>query len=160
MYKLSVQSLSFSLSLSLFFIIILHLPWLCNPLKHFTVLIFTFQLYIFPMPSQLCGLHNLSCFHAHFYLSSCPYLFLLKSLYPRSRIYPTLLILQSAPFFEDAYVFQLPSPVYMSDCFFSATALSAPLWCSMIRQVQMTSEYLLVSMWKPLFLSLAMQWSN
>jgi len=155
--QISAQSCCFSLPFSflvIIFIIILHFPSLCNLLKHFTVLIFTFQLYSFPVPSQICVARNLSCFHAHLYLSTSPYLFPLKSPYPRSRIYPNLthaaisiLWLRWRACFS--YPVQLSGQMFIpSDCFFCEATVSAPLWCNTVRKTWTASEYVLVSMQK------------
>jgi len=122
MHKLSAQSLGFSLPFSfpvIIFIIILHLPWLCNPLKHFTVLIFTFQLYILPVPSQLCVLHNLFFFHAHVFISPHPLICPLSNLLILDPEYalPLLMLQSHCLCFADAYVFQLLSPTYTLDVY-------------------------------------------
>lgn len=96
----------------------------------------------FPVPSQLCVLHNLSCFHAHVFISLHPLIYSLSNLLILDSEHTlTLLMLQSPPCFDDAYGFQLPSPTYVSDCFSSAAAPSAPLGYSASREAQMTCEY-------------------
>lgn len=58
----------------------------------------------FPMPSQLCVLHNLSCFHAHVFISLHPLIYSLSNLLiPDSEHTLTLLMLQSPPCFDDAF---------------------------------------------------------
>lgn len=99
-------------------------------------------LHYFPVPSQLCVLHNLSCFHAHVFISLHPLICSLSNLLILDSEHSlTLLMLQSPPCFDDACGFQLPSPMYKSDCFSSATTLSAPPGCSVSREARMTCEY-------------------
>lgn len=94
------------------FIIVLYLPWLCNPLKHFSHDFHISILHFFPVSSQLCVLHNLSCFHAHVFISPHPLIYSLSNLLILDPEYTlTLLMLQSPTCFDDAYVFQLPSPM-------------------------------------------------
>lgn len=140
-----------------YFYIILHFPSFCNPLKHFIFLIFTFHLYNFPVPSQLSVVHNLCCFHVHLYLCTFPYLFTLKSPYPRSRICPNLTHAAiSIPWLRWRACFtcpvQLTSQMFIpSDCFFCEATVSAPFWCNTLRNTRTASEYLLVSMQKKPF---------
>lgn len=159
MQKLSVQSLGFSLpflSLSLF--LSLHCTFPCSVIPWNISQSWSSHSSspFFPVPSQLCVLHNLSCFHGHVFISLHPFIYSLSNLLILDSEHTlTLLMLQSPPCFDDAYGFQLPSPMYVPDCFSSAATLSAPLGYSVSREAWMTC----ISVKIP-FLSLPTWWQN
>lgn len=105
MQKLSAQSLDFSLPFSfsvIISILILHLPQLCNPLKHFTVLIFLFHLHFFLCPVSFASFIIFPASCTCVYLSASLIYSLSNLLILDSEQTPTLLMLKSPPCFDDA----------------------------------------------------------